>query len=130
MHPSPDPSPSPSCSPYSNTANHRPIQPLWGAACCATNLTTLTEYSDANATESSVLAGLQLCFDHAVLVDEFYNARLSNSQCITAWATLCARDDILGDWMQKKVRSEPDLFPQTLYIALCSTRSPAPKPSS
>jgi hypothetical protein len=91
------------------TANHRPIQPLWGAACCATNLTTLADYSDANATKSSVLAGLQLCFDHAVLVDEYTNARLSNSQCITAWATLCARDDILGDWMQEKVRSEPDL---------------------
>ena len=63
----------------------------------------------SNATETSVLAGLQLCFDHAVLADEDLNARLSNSQCITAWATLCARDDILGDWMQEKVRSEPDL---------------------
>ena len=52
-----------------------------------------------------------------MLADEDLNARLSNSQCITAWATLCARDDILGDWMQEKVRSEPDL-PQTLYIPM------------
>ena len=39
-----------------------------------------------------------------------YNARLSDSRCITAWATLCARDEVLGEWMQEKVRSEPDYF--------------------
>lgn len=92
-----------------------PNQASWGATCCATNLTTLASYSDANATESTVLAGLQLCFDHGVMSDEYTNARLSNSRCITAWATLCARDEVLGEWMQEKVRSEPDyILTQTL----------------
>ena len=63
-----------------------------------------------------------------MLADEDLNARLSNSQCITAWATLCARDDILGDWMQEKVRSEPDLPTDTLYSPMYYS-SPVPKPS-
>ena len=42
--------------------------------------------------------------------DESGSARLSNPACVTAWATLCARDEILGEWMQKKVRSGPTLI--------------------
>jgi len=82
------------------------LQTSWGATCCATNLTALANYSDANSTESEVLAGLQLCFDHGVFADENMNTRLPNSRCITAWATLCARDEVLGEWMQEKVRSK------------------------
>ena len=32
-------------------------------------------------------------------------ARLSSPACVTAWATLCDRDEILGEWMQEKVQS-------------------------
>ena len=42
--------------------------------------------------------------------DESGSARLSNPACVTAWATLCARDEVLGEWMQKKVRSGPTLI--------------------
>jgi hypothetical protein len=41
------------------------------------------------------------------------NTRLPNSRCITAWATLCARDEVLGEWMQEKVRSNPHPNPNT-----------------
>ena len=41
------------------------------------------------------------------------NTRLPNSRCITAWATLCARDEVLGEWMQEKVRSTPHAHPHT-----------------
>ena len=50
-----------------------------------------------------------------MIADENLNARLSNPRCITAWATLCARDEVLGEWMQEKVRSEPrTILTQTL----------------
>lgn len=104
-----------------------PNQASWGATCCATNLTTLASYSDANATDSTVLAGLQLCFDNGVIADENLNARLSNPRCITAWATLCARDEVLGEWMQEKVRSEPD-YPDSNPPATLIHPHPRPNP--
>ena len=77
----------------------------WGQTCCAINPASLTNYSDANASAAEVLAGLQLCFDEGVIADGEGLARLSNPACITAWATLCARDEILGEWMQERVQS-------------------------
>ena len=79
--------------------------PKWGLTCCEINLASLANYSDANASAAEVLAGLQLCFDEGVIADEEGLARLSNPACITAWATLCARDEILGEWMQERVQS-------------------------
>ena len=80
-------------------------QSLWGQTCCELNPASLANHSDANTNESSVVAGLHSCFDHGVIADEGTNARLPDPACVTAWATLCTRDEVLGEWMQEKVRS-------------------------